>query len=84
MSELALSCGNPLRSGNPLRRRRIPLLSSSFVCGTSLEMSTDVICQLAYDGKLQELQDKLQTDFKLACKKFQVTIVETHPFVVEH
>ena len=35
-------------------------------------MSTDVICQLAYDGKLQELQSKLQTDLKLACKKFQV------------
>ena len=37
-------------------------------------MSTDVICQLAYDGKLQELQSKLQTDLKLACKKFQVFI----------
>ena len=35
-------------------------------------MSTDVICQLAYDGKLQELQSKLQIDFKLASKKFQV------------
>lgn len=34
-------------------------------------MSTDVICQLAYDGKLQELQSKLQIDFKLASKKFQ-------------
>jgi len=34
-------------------------------------MSTDIICQLAYDGKLDELQTKLQTDLKLASKKFQ-------------
>jgi len=34
-------------------------------------MSTDVICQLAYDGKLEELQTKLRTDLKLASKKFQ-------------
>lgn len=34
-------------------------------------MSTDIICQLAYDGKLDELQTKLQTDLKLACKRFQ-------------
>ena len=37
-----------------------------------LDMSTDVICQLAYDGRLEELQTKLRTDLKLASKKFQV------------
>ena len=45
--------------------------SSSLHC-VDLEMSTDIICQLAYDGKLDELQTKLKTDLKLACKKFQV------------
>lgn len=35
------------------------------------EMSTDIICQLAYDGKLDELQRKLNTDLQLASKKYQ-------------
>ena len=38
-------------------------------------MSTDIICQLAYDGKLEELQIKFKDDLKLACKKFQVSFL---------
>ena len=49
-----------------------------------LEMSTDVICQLAYDGKLEELQTKLKTDFKLASKKFQVSGLYLHFYSLEN
>jgi len=38
-------------------------------------MTTDIVCQLAYDGKLEELQIKFEEDLKLACKKFQVITV---------